>query len=46
MSEVDDRMTGLERWCAALDEELDRLRRVLLAIGIVAAQAERRTQDE
>lgn len=39
-------MANLERWCAALEEELVRLRRLLAGIGVVAAQAEPRTQEE
>lgn len=46
MPEDEGRVVALEQWCAELDEEIARLRRVLMAVGIVAAQAERRTHDE
>ncbi|MCU1483880.1 MAG: hypothetical protein JWN67_626 [Actinomycetia bacterium] len=46
MAEDEGRVVALEQWCAELDEEVARLRQVLVAVGIVAAQAERRTQDE
>jgi hypothetical protein len=44
MSEVEDRVLALERWCVELDEELRRLKTVLSAVGTVALQAGNREE--
>lgn len=46
MAEPDERLDLLERWLGSLDEEVSRLRTVLLAIGTVASQASPPSESE